>query len=352
VKKLNAQLQPLQTISKQKDIIRATKWNKENAERRKEIARESARRNYNESPDKYRARSRLAYKILKDTEPHKALFLDARRRARRAGIPFNLDEDDLLIPESCPVLGIPLFRGNGTPSDNSATVDRVIPERGYVKGNVRVISFRANRIKSNASMAEIRRVFEYMQSPEPSSHSLISEDYRKQQEALHATGNYGVMGERYAPLVSQIIDRLKITHLLDYGCGSNCSLARALKVPHSLKYQAYDAGVARFSGSPVPAQMVACIDVLEHIEPDYLDRVLDHLRTLTEGVCFLSVHTGPALKVLSDGRNAHLIQEPMQWWLPKIWERFELQTVQGMEQGFYVIGLAKSQIEDTAGNLL
>ena len=87
--------------------------------------------------------------------------------------------------------------------------------------------------------------------------------------------------------------------------------------------------------------MVACIDVLEHIEPAYLTGVLDDLKRLTEGVAFLSIHTGPAVKVLSDGRNAHLIQQPMEWWLPQIWERFDLQTVQLMEQGFYVIGTAK-----------
>lgn len=87
--------------------------------------------------------------------------------------------------------------------------------------------------------------------------------------------------------------------------------------------------------------MVACIDVLEHIEPDYLEGVLSDLKRLCEGVAFLSIHTGPALKVLSDGRNAHLIQEPMMWWLPKLWERWDLQTIQVMDNGFFVVGTAK-----------
>ena len=88
--------------------------------------------------------------------------------------------------------------------------------------------------------------------------------------------------------------------------------------------------------------MVACIDVLEHIEPQCLDSVLDHLAALTEGVAFLSIHTGPAVKVLSDGRNAHLTQEPMMWWLPKLWNRWELQTVQATgEHSFFVVGTAK-----------
>lgn len=74
--------------------------------------------------------------------------------------------------------------------------------------------------------------------------------------------------------------------------------------------------------------MVACIDVLEHIEPDYLEDVLDHLESLTEVILFCSIHTGPAGKTLDDGRNAHLIQQPYTWWLPKLWDRFEVQSFQ------------------------
>jgi hypothetical protein len=85
--------------------------------------------------------------------------------------------------------------------------------------------------------------------------------------------------------------------------------------------------------------MVACIDVLEHIEPELLDNVLDHLQSLTELVVMLTIDSGPAGKVLSDGRNAHLIQEPMAWWLPKLSARWDLQTVQKIsDHSFYVIG--------------
>jgi hypothetical protein len=132
-----------------------------------------------------------------------------------------------------------------------------------------------------------------------------------------------------------------------------CNLAKNLKADHKLQYQAYDPGVPRFSKDPVPAQMVACIDVLEHIEPEYLDTVLDHLRSLAEGVVFLSIDTGPAQKVLSDGRNAHLIQQPMSWWLPKIFERWEVQTVQlASESGFFVVGTAMVRLEAKDGTLL
>lgn len=99
--------------------------------------------------------------------------------------------------------------------------------------------------------------------------------------------------------------------------------------------------------------MVACIDVLEHIEPDCLDNVLDHLCALTEGILFCSIDTGPAVKVLSDGRNAHLTQQPIEWWLPKIWERWDIQTVQRTtEHGFYVLAYAKPRLEDIEGKAI
>lgn len=171
------------------------------------------------------------------------------------------------------------------------------------------------------------------------SSTLISEDYRKQQEMLHEKGNYGATSIAYAPLVTQIIDKLGVTHLLDYGCGAQTNLIKHIKPKHPITYQAYDPAVERFSSPPKPAEMVASIDVLEHIEPDYLDNVLDDLERLTEWVGIFSVCTSPAKKTLSDGRNAHLIQQPLAWWLPKFLDRFEIQTVQMVnDKQFYVIG--------------
>ena len=169
-------------------------------------------------------------------------------------------------------------------------------------------------------------------------------EYLSQQKSLHQKGNYGVIaGKMYGTIVSTIVDKMEIDHLLDYGCGKNLSLTKGLKTKREFKYQAYDPMVGEYSDEPVPAQMVCCIDVIEHIEPDYLEDVLDHLEELTEEVLFISVHTGPAGKVLDDGRNAHLIQQPLIWWLPKIAERFEVQSVQVQnKKQFYVIAFNKN----------
>ena len=66
--------------------------------------------------------------------------------------------------------------------------------------------------------------------------------------------------------------------------------------------------------------------MLEHIEPELIDNVLDDLKRLTIGLGIFSVHTGPALKILADGRNAHLIQEQPEWWREKFLARFDVKT--------------------------
>lgn len=84
----------------------------------------------------------------------------ARSRARTQGIPFDITEDDIHVPTFCPVLGLKLERaetGQGR-NDHAPSLDRIIPELGYVKGNVIVISNKANRIKSNGSAEDLRRV--------------------------------------------------------------------------------------------------------------------------------------------------------------------------------------------------
>lgn len=184
------------------------------------------------------------------------------------------------------------------------------------------------------------------------SSKLISDGYREQQQNLHETTNYGTMAQHYGPLVSQIIEKLEVTHLLDYGCGRKMGLTKTLKVAHKLTYQGYDpgSGLEELMTAPIPAQMVCCIDVLEHVEPPFLENVLDHLADLTEVVAFITIHTGPAVKTLPDGRNAHLTQEPIEWWLPKICSRFDIQTLQKVgEHNYYSILYAKPRIEGLNG---
>lgn len=164
--------------------------------------------------------------------------------------------------------------------------------------------------------------------------SLISDSYRAEQARLHATGDYGKAALNFGDVVADMLKASKARTLLDYGCGSRQSLRSVLQVP--VDYRGYDPAVPEFSADPEPAECVACIDVLEHIEPEMLDDVLDHIRAKTIKQALFSVHLGPAIKTLSDGRNAHLIQEPPSWWLPKIMARYELLTFVRRKDSFVV----------------
>ena len=167
---------------------------------------------------------------------------------------------------------------------------------------------------------------------------LISDEYRALQHALHENPGYGVASLHYAPLVAKAMGSIDANELLDYGAGKGRLgpaltrlLGRALEVRH------YDPAVPEWSAAPEPCRFVACIDVLEHIEPERLGRVLDDLKRVTAGIGVFTVHTGPAVKVLADGRNAHLIQQPVEWWLPQMKTRFDVLAVNPMEQGFWIV---------------
>jgi hypothetical protein len=81
----------------------------------------------------------------------------AKQRAKKKGLDFDLTIEDLLPAyDTCPILGIKLIAGKGSVLPSSPTLDKFIPSLGYVRGNVRVISAMANRMKSNATIAELR----------------------------------------------------------------------------------------------------------------------------------------------------------------------------------------------------
>ena len=100
------------------------------------------------------------------SDPRKAMLEAARHRAKVHNLPCTITLSDIKIPEVCPILGIPLQIGLGTQSDFSPSLDRLIPELGYVLGNIYVISYRANRIKNDASLAELEAVVRYLRTQE------------------------------------------------------------------------------------------------------------------------------------------------------------------------------------------
>lgn len=122
--------------------------------------------------------------------------------------------------------------------------------------------------------------------------TLISEEYRRMQEELHQNPNYGVASVQYAPMVADVLKQVGATEMLDYGAGKG-RLGETLRtlLPDPPLIYHYDPARPEWSSTPRPRAFVACIDVLEHIEPDLLDNVLDDLQRVTIGHgMFASAH--------------------------------------------------------------
>lgn len=94
-------------------------------------------------------------------DPRKKIMNNARKRAKQKGFDINITKEDLVIPKICPVLGIPLVFSNKQ-TDNSPSIDRIDNARGYVLGNVQVISWRANNLKSNGSLVEFEAIVRHL----------------------------------------------------------------------------------------------------------------------------------------------------------------------------------------------
>jgi hypothetical protein len=105
-----------------------------------------------------RARDRAYYRRDIAT----SMLEKARARAKKNSIPFSLIKTDIIVPSHCPILGLALRIGSGSAHDASPSLDRIIPEKGYVPGNIIVISHRANTIKSNATVNELFRVYQWL----------------------------------------------------------------------------------------------------------------------------------------------------------------------------------------------
>lgn len=172
---------------------------------------------------------------------------------------------------------------------------------------------------------------------DPKTTAVISDEYREMQRQLHQDPNFGVASLHYAGLVAQVMNERGYTEVLDYGAGKGrLGPAVAEHTNHDITVIHYEPAVPKWSARPEPCKFVACIDVLEHIEPDYLPNVLDDLRRVVLEFGLFTVATGPAGKILSDGRNAHLIQKPPAWWLPQFMERFDLFAFNRTPGGFFV----------------
>ena len=159
---------------------------------------------------------------------------------------------------------------------------------------------------------------------------LISKDYKEQLENEHKDQLWGGSGRSHAKQIIKIAREYNCFDALDYGSSNHKDCLKRhfqRNYPGQLLLYEYDPAVPSKSALPAPAHMVICTDVLEHIEPELLDNVLEHMRDCMLKCGFFVISTIPAFSVLPDGRNAHLIIKSKDWWKNKLNEYFILRTM-------------------------
>ena len=159
--------------------------------------------------------------------------------------------------------------------------------------------------------------------------NLISNEMKEQNRLLHKEDwSFGIGGKKIAPKLVSWIKEYNIKSILDYGCGKGTLKAQFFKknpiYKEKIRWQNYDPGFEIYDNLPKPADLVIVRDVMEHIEEDKIDANLEYIHSLTKKLVWFMIPKDSSTKKLSDGRNAHITQEPAEWWIKKIETRFEI----------------------------
>lgn len=181
-------------------------------------------------------------------------------------------------------------------------------------------------------------MYKEMKKPAP---YRISKKYAQMMAKMHGDhNNYGTSGENHASRVflagAQILRKFGSCNILDYGCGKETlRIAMELAFPKiaGMNVIGYDPGIPGKDAEPSQADIVVCTDVMEHIEPECVETVLQHICGLSKHVAIINVSIVPAVKTLPDGRNAHISLHSKDWWLSM------------MKKFFVIIEQADSPIE-------
>lgn len=183
-------------------------------------------------------------------------------------------------------------------------------------------------------------------------------------KALHASDNsYGLSaaykmrnslkGRLEVPKAISNASKLSRIHsVLDYGTGQGglVSLLKDYEDLNGVDIQGFDPAVEKFSKRPDQIfDIVTCIDVLEHIERDAIVDVIKDISELLNGFLFFAIDLIPARKILMDGRNAHIMLAPADWWSQQISARFSFtrfvqvgETSSGVRSPVHLVGWASN----------
>lgn len=143
--------------------------------------------------------------------------------------------------------------------------------------------------------------------------ALLTDYYKSQLQTLHSRDvMWGSSAGRWRNDVLEMAKELGAKTVLDYGCGKGLLKLGVAKFGYDVRE--YDPGIPGKDSPPEPADLVACLDVIEHLEPECLDDVLRNIGRLAQKGALLVIALYPSGTKLPDGRDSHLIIEPPAWW--------------------------------------
>lgn len=170
---------------------------------------------------------------------------------------------------------------------------------------------------------------------------MISKQYAEQNRLLHADNKvqYGQGGHKHLEVIVEIMNRRGCTNVLDYGCGK-----ATLSMMSHLVVVNYDPALPRYAKDPHACDLVVSIDVLEHVEPDFIDDVLNHIqkKMLIAGYFVINTRRDKT-KLLPDGRNPHQLVRSAQWWREKLSEYFEIEAEEFRKKKHYIVEVVKKR---------
>jgi hypothetical protein len=161
--------------------------------------------------------------------------------------------------------------------------------------------------------------------------NLITDQYRELNLQLHASSTgFGGSGHKWAARIQSLAEELEATTILDYGCGKG-TLRKAL----TLEVREYDPGIPGKGALPQPADLVVCTDVLEHVEPECLDAVIEHILSLSIKGCLVAVACRAGRRPMADGSMEHRIVQERIWWKRKLKEHARFREVPALRAKEY-----------------
>jgi len=161
--------------------------------------------------------------------------------------------------------------------------------------------------------------------------TLLSPEYKQTlidtHKATNSTWGGGHSVDKLPKYESEM-SKLGVKTILDYGCANGKFKVFMTKHKKHLSVSEYDPGIIGKDTPPEPADYIVCCDVMEHVEENFLDSVMNHLKSLILKGGFFNISTKDAVTILSDGTNAHKIVKDGNWWVDIFKKYFDVYDIE------------------------